>query len=75
MALIDNFSRKVWIFFLKEKSNVFSKFKAWQVEMKETGQYVKVVRSNNDGKFTSKEFLKFCTDGGIRSQFSVVRTP
>ena len=28
MILIDDFSRKVWVFFLKKKSEVFSKFKA-----------------------------------------------
>ena len=29
VTFIDDFSRKVWIYFLKEKSEVFSKFKAW----------------------------------------------
>ena len=36
---------------------------------------MKVVRSDNRGEFTSKEFLKFCVDDGIRRQFLVARTP
>ena len=42
---------------------------------KELGQYVKVVRSDKGGEFTSKEFLKYCTYKGIKRQFLVVRNP
>ena len=34
---------------------------------------MKVVQSDYGGEFTNKEFLKYCTDGGIWRQFSVVR--
>ena len=67
MTLIDDFSRKVWIFFLKEKLDVFSKFKVWYAEVeKKIEQYVKVVQSDNGGEFISKKFLKFCIDRGIK---------
>ena len=38
LTLIDDFLRKVWIYFLKEKSEVFSRFKVWKTEVeKEQG--------------------------------------
>ena len=64
------------MFLLRKKLDIFFKFKAWQAEVeKEKERQVKVVRSDNGGEFTSKEFLKFCQEDGIRRKFSVVRTP
>ncbi|KAG8493024.1 hypothetical protein CXB51_010410 [Gossypium anomalum] len=31
LTFIDDFSRKVWAFFLKQKSDVFSAFKSWKI--------------------------------------------
>ena len=30
LTVIDDFSRKAWVFFLKYKSDVFSTFKDWK---------------------------------------------
>jgi hypothetical protein len=30
LTFIDDFSRKIWIYFLKEKSQVFKTFKEWK---------------------------------------------
>ncbi|KAE8691239.1 hypothetical protein F3Y22_tig00110890pilonHSYRG00161 [Hibiscus syriacus] len=32
VTFIDDFSRKVWVYFLKQKSEVFEKFKLWKAE-------------------------------------------
>ena len=57
LTLIDDFSRKVWVYFLKKKSEVFSRFKVWKAEVeKEQGRSVKCLRSNNGDEFTSREF-------------------
>ena len=38
LTFIDDFSRKVWAFFLKQKSDVFSAFKSWKIMIeKQTG--------------------------------------
>ena len=38
MSLIDDYSWRVWAFFLRKKSEIFSKFKAWWAEVeKEKG--------------------------------------
>jgi hypothetical protein len=34
LTFIDDFSRKIWIYFLKNKSDTFSKFKEFKVEEK-----------------------------------------
>ena len=43
MTLIDDFSRKLWIYFMREKSEVFTKFKIWRAEVeKEQGEECEV---------------------------------
>ena len=33
VIFIDDFSRKVWVYFLKHKSDVFANFKKWKAEV------------------------------------------
>ena len=33
MSLIDDYSRKVWVYFLKNKSDAFAKFKKWKAKV------------------------------------------
>ena len=33
VTFIDDFSRKVWVYFLKHKSDVFANFKKWKAEV------------------------------------------
>jgi transposase InsO family protein len=35
---------------------------------------IKCLRSNNGGEFTSKEFMDFCGEHGIKRHFSVAET-
>lgn len=42
---------------------------------KSTGLEVKAVRSDNGGEFTSEKFNDYCSDMGIRRQFSTPHTP
>ena len=65
-----------WVFFLKEKSEAFQKFKTFKILVEnEIGKKLKCLRSNNGGEFTSKEFNLFCENHGIKRQFSAARTP
>jgi len=50
ISFVDDFSRKTWVYFLKEKSEVFKKFRV-MVE-KETDKHIKTVRSDRGGEFT-----------------------
>ena len=72
MTLIDDFSRKLWIYFMREKSEVFTKFKIWRAEVeKKQGRSVKCLRSDNGGEYTSREFQDYCEECEIKRHFSV----
>ena len=48
LTIIDDFSIKVWVFFLKHKSDVFSSFKYWKTMIeKQTWRHVKCIRTDN----------------------------
>ena len=53
LIFIDYFSRKTWVYFLKEKYEVFGVFKKFKVMVEnETGTTIKVVRSDRGGEYT-----------------------
>ena len=61
---------------MKEKSEVFTKFKVWRAEVeKEIGQSLKCLQSDNDGEYTSKEFQIFYEEYSIKRHFSMRGTP
>ena len=76
MFFIDDFTRMAWVFFLKEKSEAFDKFKAFKTLVRnETEEKIKCLRSDNGGEFTSKEFDLFCETHGIKRQLFDAETP
>ena len=67
MLFIDEFTRMDWVYFLKEKSEAFNKFKTFKTLVEnEIGVKIKCLRSNNGGEFTSKEFDIFYETHGIK---------
>ncbi|MCO5551421.1 hypothetical protein L7F22_004924 [Adiantum nelumboides] len=67
LTFVDDMSRKVWVYFLKNKSEVFSYFKQFKAMVeKECGRFIKTLRSDQGGDFKSKEFEELCWNQGIR---------
>ncbi|KMQ81820.1 retrovirus-related pol polyprotein from transposon tnt 1-94 [Lasius niger] len=76
LTLIDDYSRKVFVYFLKNKSEVpdiFEVFKA-MVE-KENGQTIKCLCSDNGGEYSSTRYEEFLKKNGIKHQKTVPYTP
>jgi hypothetical protein len=64
------------ICFLKNKLEAFGNFKIYKEMVEnEMDSRIKCLRSDNGGEFTSREFMDYCSDHGIKRQFSVARTP
>jgi hypothetical protein len=55
LIFIDDFSRNIWIYFLRHKSETFAKFKEFEVEAEnQSVKYIKALRSDGGGKYNSK---------------------
>nr|GEY96239.1 hypothetical protein [Tanacetum cinerariifolium] len=69
-------SRFTWTFFLKTKdetSGILRKFITEIENLKDLK--VKIIRFDNGGEFRNKEINDFCSQKGIKSEFSNARTP
>ncbi|KAL4378842.1 hypothetical protein GQ457_02G039300 [Hibiscus cannabinus] len=76
LTFIDDYSRKCWIYVLKEKSEALAKFKEFKaMAEKQSGQYIKILRSDRGGEYTVKIFEDFCKEHGIIHQLTVRYTP
>ena len=55
IIIIDDYSRKTWIYFLKEKDEVFGKFKEFKSLIENhSKRRIKTLRIENGGEYTSK---------------------
>jgi hypothetical protein len=76
VSFIDDFSCKTWIYFLKTKDDVFSRF--WEFKAlfeNRIGKKIKVFRSNDGSEYTSKGFDGFCKEVGIKRVLIVLHKP
>ena len=70
---IDDFTRKTWIYLMKNKYEVFSKFKEFKALIENhTEKKIKNFRLDNGGEFTSNEFKQLCKGSGIRGRFPLL---
>jgi len=76
VTFIDDFSRKVWIYFMRTKDEVFSRFKDFKAQVDNlTGNKIKVLRSDNRGVYTSNNFMDFCNEAGIKREKTIGYNP
>ncbi|KAH9657534.1 hypothetical protein KPL70_023118 [Citrus sinensis] len=66
LSIIDDYSRRVWVYVLKHKDQVFSKFKEWKTFVEnQTGKKVKKLRTDNGLEFCNQQFNSYCANEGI----------
>uniref|UniRef100_A0A2N9IT58 Integrase catalytic domain-containing protein n=1 Tax=Fagus sylvatica TaxID=28930 RepID=A0A2N9IT58_FAGSY len=76
VTFIDDFSRYVWVFFMKEKSDTFSKFKEFRESAEgEVGKKIGCLRTDNGGEYSSSEFSQYLRECRIRHQYTCANTP
>jgi transposase InsO family protein len=76
VIFIDDYSRKTWIYFLKAKDDVFSKFQEFKALVENLSRRkIKILRSYNGGEYTSNEFKDFCREEGIKSELTTPYNP
>ncbi|KAJ4813156.1 polyprotein [Rhynchospora pubera] len=76
ITFVEDFSRRTWVYFLKEKSEAFAVFKKFKVLVEKlNGNYIKAVRSDRGGEYISKEFEYFCEEHGIRRFLTAPYSP
>ena len=67
LLLVDDYSRLMWVAMIKNKSEAFQAFVKFKnlVEAKK-GMKIGCLRTNQEGEFISSNFLKFCSEHGIK---------
>ncbi|CAJ2662467.1 unnamed protein product [Trifolium pratense] len=66
ITFVDEYSRMIWLYTLKLKSEALEVFKKFKVLIeKESEKSIKILRTDGGGEYTSKEFENFCTNQGI----------
>ncbi|KAL0430353.1 UNVERIFIED_CONTAM: Retrovirus-related Pol polyprotein from transposon TNT 1-94 [Sesamum radiatum] len=76
ILFIDDYSRMTWVYFMREKSEVFKIFKKFKnLVEKQSGQRIKVLRSDRGKEYNNSEFDKFCEEEGIDHQTTVSYNP
>ena len=76
ITFTDDFSRKVQMYNLKQKSEVFAKFKQCKAQVEnQTGRKIKYLKSDNGTGYTDSQFQKLYEEYSIQRHFSVRKTP
>ena len=76
ISILDDHSRYVWTLFIKNKSETFSSFYNWFIQIKNIfNNRIKYIRSDNGTEFNNKNFNNFCNSYGIQHQFTVPYHP
>ena len=76
VSFVDEFSRKLWLYLIKVKSEVFNTFKGFKALVeKQSEKCIKTLRTDGGGEFTSSELEDFCKKHGIAHKVIAPYTP
>jgi len=66
IIFIDDYNRRTWVYFPVEKSEAFAMFKMYKARVEEkTWEFIRGLRIDWEGEFTSHEFISFCNKNDI----------
>jgi len=76
MSFIDDHTRKVWVYFMKHKGEVFQHFLNFKAMVKkEKGVNIKCLRFDGRGEYFSNEFSEYLKEHGIQRKYSCNYSP
>lgn len=76
LTFIDDKTRNTFVYFLKSKNEVFTKFQEFKALVeKQTGKNIKILRSDNGGEYVSHAFDMYLKSNGIQHQTTIAYTP
>ena len=76
LTSIDDHTRYVWVYILKNKAQVFEKFVEWKALVENsTGQKLKILHTDNGGEHRSAEFTMYLKKEGVYHELTVPKTP
>jgi hypothetical protein len=72
LLLIDDISRYMWVVVLGSKGEAVNVIRCVQATAEaECGHKLRVLRTDNDGKFTTAGFTSYYADEGVQRHYSV----
>jgi transposase InsO family protein len=75
LVVVDDYSRYTWVFFLSDKSNVFSIFKGFAKGAENEFDFkVKKIRSDNGSEFKNSRIKDYSDEKGVKHEFSAKYT-
>jgi transposase InsO family protein len=75
LLLVDDATRYMWLTLLLAKGDAASAIKAVKATAElEVGRPLCVLRTDNGGEFTAKEFIEYCSNEGVQRHFSAPYT-
>ena len=75
VTFIDDHSRKVKVYFIKHKFEVFEAFRKWKVMVgNKTNLKIKKLRIENGGEYEDIRLKKLCYENGIKMERNVPST-
>ena len=73
---MDDFSNKIWIYFLKKKDELFKWFRSFKALVKnKIEKKIKILRTDNGTKYESNGFNEFCGEAGIKTETTTIYNP
>lgn len=76
VTFIDHYSNFCFTYLLRNKSELFEKFKNFKAMMEaKFGKPIENLRCDRGGEYVSNQFTQFCDSEGIRISYSAPRNP
>ena len=76
LTLIDDFSKKVWIRFLRTKDETYENISEWKkIVETQTGKKIKCLRTDNGLEFCNNLMDTMCKEAGIKRHRTCAYTP